>query len=104
MSKKKVTKEMIEGIREFKKRIKADKVILFGSYATGRAGRDSDVDLILVSRKFEGRGFHSRFKGLWLKWNLGMPVDFIPYTPKEFKRLSKKVSIVSEALREGIEV
>jgi len=57
-----------------------------------------------VSRKFKGKNFHSRFKGLWLKWDLDLPVDFIPYTPEEFDKLKKEVSIVSEALREGIVV
>ncbi len=104
MGKERVTKEIIEGIKEFKKKAKVEKVILFGSYATGKANRHSDIDLILVSKIFNGRIFHSRFKGLWLKWNLNMPVDFIPYTPKEFNKLSKEASIVREALKEGIEI
>jgi hypothetical protein len=37
-------------------------------------------------------------------WELRYPVDFLCYTPKEFEREKKKVSIVSEALREGIEI
>lgn len=104
MGQKKINKKMIESIRQFKKKIKADKVILFGSYATGKATEHSDIDLILVSKKFKGRDFFSRCKGLWLKWPLDLPVDFVPYTPKEFAKLSKDVSIVSEALREGIEI
>jgi hypothetical protein len=31
-------------------------------------------------------------------------VDFICYTPEEFEKLKKEVSIVSEALKEGIEI
>ena len=64
----------------------------------------SDVDLILVSKKFRGKKFHSRFKGLWLKWDLGLPVDFLCYTPEEFEELKKEVSVVSEAVRGGIEI
>lgn len=45
-----------------------------------------------------------KFKRLWLKWNLDLPVDFIPFTPEEFNKLKKEVSIVSEALREGVEI
>ncbi|MEM2619521.1 MAG: hypothetical protein QW356_08630, partial [Candidatus Hadarchaeales archaeon] len=61
-------------------------------------------DLILISKSFEGKNFFERLRGLWLKWKLQKPVDFIPYTPEEFQRLKTKVSLVSEALKEGIEI
>jgi hypothetical protein len=36
--------------------------------------------------------------------DLNYPVDFLCYTPEEFNKLKKEVSIVSEALKEGIEI
>ena len=96
--------EMIEGIRKFKESIGVSRAIVFGSFARGEFGEDSDIDLLLVSEKFRGKSFIQRSKGLWLKWDLGLPVDFICFTPEEFKKLKKEVSIVSEAIREGIEV
>lgn len=104
MGKGKIDQRLISGIKKYKGKIGADKIVLFGSYARGDYTEDSDVDLILVSRKFKGKKFHARFKGLWLKWNLKMPVDFIPLTPEEFEKQKKEVSIVSEALKEGIAV
>lgn len=101
---KKLTKEMIESIKKFKKNIGAEKIVVFGSYAIGKARKDSDIDLILISNKFKGKDFHSRFKGLWLKWNLNTPVDFIPYTPEEFKELSKRPTIAREAVENGVEI
>ncbi len=95
---------MIEGIRKFKESIGVSRAIVFGSFARGEFGEDSDIDLLLVSEKFRGKSFIQRSKGLWLKWDLGLPVDFICFTPEEFKKLKKEVSIVSEAIREGIEV
>lgn len=95
---------MITKIKRFKQTLGVEKVILFGSYVRGEADKHSDMDIILVSKKFRGMDFHSRFKGLWLKWNLDLPVDFIPYTPEEFERFGRQVSIVSEALGEGIEI
>ena len=94
--------EIIKGIKEFKKKTMIEKVILFGSYARGKWTEHSDIDLLLISKKFRKKEFHERFKGLWLKWDLDYPVDFICYTPEEFNKLKKQVSIVSEALREGI--
>ncbi len=102
MGKRKITREMTEGIKQFKKRVGIEKAVVFGSYAKGEATKDSDLDIILVGKRFRETDFHSRFKGLWLNWTLGVPVDFIPYTPEEFEREKKRVTIVSEALREGI--
>jgi hypothetical protein len=36
--------------------------------------------------------------------DLNYPVDFLCYTPEEFNKLKKEVSIVSEALKEGVEI
>lgn len=97
-------KEIIKKIQNFKQEIRVDRVIIFGSFARGKFGRNSDIDLILVDNKFKGKKFHERTKGMWLKWNLGIPVDFLCYTPEEFNKLKKRISIVSEALREGIAI
>ena len=98
------TEKIIEEIKNFKKKINAEKIIIFGSFARGEFGENSDIDLILVSKNFRGKKFHERYKGLWLKWNLNIPVDFLCYTPEEFEKLKKGVNIVSEAVKEGIEI
>ena len=85
-------------------KIRIDKVIFFGSRVKGKANKDSDVDLIIVSKGFEGKRFRYRPIGFYDCWNLNYPVDFLCYTPKEFNKLSKQVSIVSEAIKNGIEI
>lgn len=97
-------KELISGIKKFKKKIGVEKAWLYGSYARGEAGKHSDVDLILLSDKFKAKPFHERLKGLWLKWTLNLPVDFLCYTPEEFEKDKKRVSISSQAFKEGIEI
>jgi hypothetical protein len=37
-------------------------------------------------------------------WNYDLPVDFLCYTPEEFERMKKMITIVSHAVKEGIEV
>jgi hypothetical protein len=32
------------------------------------------------------------------------PVDFLCYTPEEFRKLSKQISLVKQAIKEGIEI
>ncbi|MDI6708217.1 MAG: hypothetical protein QMD21_06795 [Candidatus Thermoplasmatota archaeon] len=54
---------------------------------------DSDVDIIVVTPKLYGE---------WHK-KKNYPVDILLFNVKEFEKLKKQVSIVSEALREGIE-
>ena len=98
---------LIENIRKFKDNLnrekRIDKIILFGSRATGRSQKDSDVDLILVSPTFRGMKI-GRARGLHKYWDIDMPVDFICYTPEEFEEKRKQVSLVSLAVEEGIEI
>jgi len=77
-------------------------MILLGSRAWGSPHKDSDVDLIVVSPKFKRKNLVDRASPLYMGWNLNLPVDFLCYTPEEFDELSKRPSIVREALREGV--
>lgn len=99
---------LMKEIREFKKnlneKIPVQKMILFGSYAHGKPHRDSDIDLLIVSAKFRGRRSFKRSLGFYEYWTLNCPVDFLCYTPEEFNRLKKRATIVSEAVRNGIEI
>jgi predicted nucleotidyltransferase len=79
-------------------------MILFGSRARGKAGTESDIDLIIVSPKFSGMDFISRGAKMYDYWDLSYPVDFICYTPEEFKKKSKDAAIVRQAVKEGITV
>jgi len=46
--------------------------------------------------------FFERGAAMYNYWDLKMPVDFICYTEEEFNTLRKKISIVKEALKNGI--
>lgn len=96
--------EVIRKLKEFIKKHAVERAILFGSFARGEAREDSDIDLILVSREFEGKSSLKRPVPLYMDWDLGYPVDFLCYTPEEFNSLKKKVTLVREALKEGIEI
>ncbi len=103
---KEKTREIIEKIKEFRektsKELKIDKIIVFGSLVSGDFGKDSDIDLIVVSDSFRGKKMFKRGIGLHKNWNLDYPVDFICLTPEEFSRKSRQVSIVSQALKDGL--
>ena len=102
------TDGLIRDLRRFRKRLQKryaiERMILFGSNARGQAKRSSDVDLIVVSKKFRRKGAIERASPLYLEWDLGRPVDFLCYTPEEFRKLSRRAGLVREALREGIQI
>jgi len=99
---------LIKGIKKFIEELKRDfsisNVVFFGSRAEGNFNEHSDVDLIIVSKDFEKMNFFERVKKMYDYWELDLPVDFICYTPKEFNKLKKQISIVKEALREGVKI
>jgi len=101
-------KEDIKFVREFKKklikRFLLNNLILFGSRATGKTHEWSDFDLIVVSPEFKGKISFERGADLYNDWGYKYPVDFLCYTPEEFNKLKKGINIVSEAVREGIEI
>ena len=96
--------ELIKQLKEFKKQNKVEKMYFFGSMAHGKSHKYSDIDLIVVSKKFTGKGLLNRAPSLYMNWNLNYPVDFLCYTPEEFNKLKKQVTIVREAVKDGIEI
>ena len=81
-----------------------NKMYLFGSRASGKVKKNSDVDLLLVSKTFKGKRRLQRSPPLYLKWNLQYPVDFVCLTPEEFNHKKKIVGIVREAVEKGIQI
>jgi len=101
-------KKHLEYLRNFKKqlskKIPIQKMYLFGSRAFGKPHRWSDFDLLIVSKKFRNKVSFERSVGFHKYWSIDYPVDFLCYTPEEFDKLKKQITIVREAVREGIEI
>ena len=101
-------KEHINDIKEFKKKlsklISINKMILFGSRAYGKPKEWSDFDLMIVSTDFRKKISFRRSLGFYKYWDLDYPVDFLCYTPEEFNKLKKQITIVKEAVEKGIEI
>lgn len=101
-------KEIIKGLIDFRgcvnKEVPINTMLLFGSYAKGKSHKWSDVDLVVVSQRFIGIKSYKRARRLYDYWNLDYPVDFLCYTPAEFNKLKKQITIVREAVMHGIEI
>lgn len=78
-----------------------DKIILFGSYARGDAGPDSDADLLIVM-PVEGSKRETAIDIDVALADVLMPKDVIVVTPEEVERRKNIVgTIIYPALREG---
>lgn len=95
-------------LKNFKKNVNRDipisKMYFFGSHARGKSHRYSDIDLVVVSPEFRKLNFFKRGAKMYDYWSLDYPVDFLCYTPEEFNKLKKQITIVREAIKEGIEI
>jgi predicted nucleotidyltransferase len=81
-----------------------EKIILFGSRATGVAREDSDYDLLLVkaepdpSRRRTGRLYQ-------LLWGIPNPVDLLWFTPDEVEQWAEVPQhVATQAVRRGVVV
>lgn len=88
-------------IEKLSKKIKIEKVIIFGSRARGEEKEESDVDLLIISPDFKAKKFRERALGFYKYYELDFPVDFICFTPEEFEKMKDRATIVKAALEEG---
>jgi predicted nucleotidyltransferase len=76
--------------------------LVFGSYATGRVGPESDLDIMLVTTLPAGDDPGSRYARLARRLSLGVPCDLLVYGIEEFAALVRERPFVAQARREGI--
>ena len=105
MDNRKTILKKLEKFREnLKNKIQIERIIFFGSRVSGKSHKDSDIDLVIVSKDFRGKKFRYRAIGFYNYWDINLPVDFLCYTPEEFNKLKKQITIVKKAVETGIEI
>jgi hypothetical protein len=89
-------------IAKVKKEVPVKQVILFGSFATGKAKKDSDVDLVILSERFAKMDEDQRLRILYRN-SVGFPYNLHAYgfTTKEFNSASP-LTTLSEIKETGI--
>jgi uncharacterized protein len=93
-----------QNIRELCERIvqefQPEKIILFGSYASGNPTPDSDVDLLVVL-PFAGKNFRKSLEIL-NRTNPFFPIDLLARDPQDTERLYQEGDpLIREALDHG---
>ncbi|MBU1663313.1 nucleotidyltransferase domain-containing protein [Patescibacteria group bacterium] len=107
MVKKRIPEKVKKEINQYISILKQDKlpikkVILFGSYAKGKQNKWSDIDLCIISSKFQNP--HKTFEYLWLKReivNMKYTIEPVGFHPKNFVNESP---LVWEIKKTGIRV
>ena len=96
-----VQEKIDELVSRIVERFRPEKIILFGSYARGTAGQDSDADILVVmpvkgSKRKKATEIDVALVGL------DLPVDVIVVTPEELERNKNQIgTIIYPALKEG---
>lgn len=79
-----------------------NKVILFGSYASGLFNEDSDLDFLIIKRDVPVDGIDRRWQLRKMVDTGGIPVDFLVVTPNEVrKRLQMNDPFLKNIIDEG---
>jgi len=92
--------QILELSQRIGEEFRAEKVILFGSYASGRPAPDSDVDMLVIMR-FKGKGAVKAAQIL-NRLEPKFSVDLIARTPSEIrKRLEWNDFFIREILEKG---
>ena len=95
-------------LKEFAKRVHDvlgdAEIYLFGSYARGDWLVDSDIDLVVISPKFEGLDFGKRYSLLRKLLPKDRGFEILAYTPREFEYVKKKSIVIQDAMEYWIRV
>ncbi len=97
-------KQIMEELRRIKNALKLEKMIWFGSRVRGDYTQFSDVDVVVVDKRYEGVDFIKRPVEILEMWNLPVDLEVLCYTPQEFEKMKKGLNIVRRSVEEGIEV
>jgi len=74
-------------------KLKVKKALLFGSTAKGERLLESDVDIVVVSRDFEGMSVPERQAQIQKEWDGDEEIQALAYTPEEFSQVSNRLTL-----------
>ena len=92
-----MVKRALEFVREASREIGIEEVYVVGSRARGDYLETSDIDLVIISRDFEGLNYKEGIEKLY-RFSKG-GVEFFAFTPEEWER--PKSLYVEEMKREA---
>ncbi|MBU4450050.1 MAG: nucleotidyltransferase domain-containing protein [Actinobacteria bacterium] len=80
----------------------SENIFLFGSYAYGKPGSNSDLDVAVIIKKSSLPQYKRSRKGYSKLRGIGFPVELLVFTEDEVERLKNvKTSLISTILEKG---
>ncbi len=80
--------------------ISVERLILFGSHATGTAIEGSDIDVVVISQSFSNKNYWERIDILTEAiYKVFAPIDASAFTPEEWKA---EKSLIVDYAKNGI--
>ena len=85
------------------KRIRVEKVVLYGSHALGNPRTDSDIDLAIISPDFGQNRLKERTMLLQLAWRIDPRLEPVAISSESYER-DTWIPLIYEIREKGIEV
>ena len=85
-----------------KNNIPITEAVIFGSYARGDSGPESDIDIALISEAFTGDRFEDRRRIIPFRRTIDSRIEPIPFTPEDYHNggtLAKEIKKTGLVLR-----
>lgn len=87
------------------KGIVVSKIIVYGSHATGKAVKNSDIDVVIISNSFNDKNILQRLEilgSVLAKAKIYEPIEALGYTEKEYSSKRKGTFLYDEIRSTGI--
>lgn len=101
-------REIREALERFVERVRDElgdaEIYLFGSFARGDWLLESDLDLVVVSSRYEGRELGERYLMTRSLLPENLSVELLLYTPEEFRRALRRSIVLRDASRYWIKL
>jgi len=81
--------------------IPVSEAFLFGSFATGKAREESDIDVAVISKAFTGDRSSDRRRIVPLRRKIDSRIEPIPFLPDDFRRGG---ILIDEIKKHGIRI
>jgi len=87
--------------------VRVDRMILFGSHASGSGKEGSDIDVAVISKDFKNMNLLKKMETIGLalaKARIMEPIEALGYTEEEFSNKGEGTFLGDEVKSKGIEV
>lgn len=85
------------------KGIRVEKIVLYGSYASGKVRADSDLDIAVISTDFGKDRFEEGKMLLKLAWRIDPRIEPVPISSESYEK-DTWIPLIYEIRQKGIEL